>query len=323
MKTVRGTDINQAASLLRAGSLVAIPTETVYGLAANALNDDAVLNIYKAKNRPSFNPLILHVENWAEAKKYITAYPADAAILANHFWPGPLTLLLPKNKNVPDIVTSGSHFVALRAPNHPLTISLLKALDFPLAAPSANPSGFVSPTTASHVMEGLNGKIPYVLDGGSCSVGLESTIIGWDNEKHPVVYRLGGISTQAIENVLGKPLQHTPSVLENPETPGQLKSHYATHTPLYLGNLSDLMQQHQGKKIAVIQFSNTEKIAGVSFQFTLSPVASTDEAAKNFFKTMREADACGAEVILCELMPASGLGPAINDRLSRAQAMYK
>lgn len=323
MKTVRGTDINQAASLLRAGSLVAIPTETVYGLAANALNDDAVLNIYKAKNRPSFNPLILHVENWAEAKKYITAYPADAAILANHFWPGPLTLLLPKNKNVPDILTSGSHFVALRAPNHPLTISLLKALDFPLAAPSANPSGFVSPTTASHVMEGLNGKIPYVLDGGNCSVGLESTIIGWDSEEHPVVYRLGGISTQAIESVLGKPLQHTPSALENPETPGQLKSHYATHTPLYVGNLSDLMQQHQGKKIAVIQFSNTEKIAGVSFQYALSPSASTDEAAKNLFKTMREADACGAEVILCELMPTSGLGPAINDRLSRAQAMYK
>ena len=302
---------------------MAIPTETVYGLAANALNEDAVLKIYKAKNRPSFNPLILHVQNWEEAKKYIASYPADAAILADHFWPGPLTLLLPKSNNVPDIVTSGSNLVALRVPNHPLTLSLLKALDFPLAAPSANPSGFVSPTTAAHVVEGLNGKIPYVLDGGSCAVGLESTIIGWDVKGRPVVYRLGGISTQAIETILGKELQHTSTVLENPETPGQLKSHYATHTPLYVGNLSNLMQEHQGKKMALIQFSNKEKIAGIPFQFTLSHAASTDEAAKNLFKTMREADACGAEVILCELMPASGLGPAINDRLSRAQAIYK
>ena len=148
-------------------------------------------------------------------------------------------------------------------------------------------------------------------------------MIGWDDEKNPVVYRLGGISTQAIEAVLGKQLQHTPSVLENPATPGQLKSHYATHTPLYVGNLSELKQEHQGKKMAVIQFSNTAKIDGISYQYALSAAASTDEAAKNLFKTMREADACGAEVILCELMPASGLGPAINDRLSRAQAMYK
>lgn len=323
MQTLCGTDINQAASLLKAGSLVAIPTETVYGLAANALNEDAVLNIYKAKNRPSFNPLILHIQSWEEAKKYIASYPADASILANHFWPGPLTLLLPKSKHVPDIVTSGSNLVALRVPNHPLTLTLLKTLDFPLAAPSANPSGFVSPTTASHVLEGLNGIIPYVLDGGNCAVGLESTIIGWNDEEEPVVYRLGGISSQAIETILGKQLHHTPSVLENPETPGQLKSHYATHTPLYVGNLSELMQVHQGKKMAVIQFANTKKIADVPFQYALSPASSTDEAAKNLFKIMREADACGAEVILCESMPTSGLGPAINDRLSRAQVIYK
>lgn len=323
MQTICGTDIKQAAAHLSAGSLVAVPTETVYGLAANALNVDAVLNIYKVKNRPSFNPLILHIQNWEDAKKYIASYPADAAILADHFWPGPLTLLLPKNKNVPDIVTSGSNLVALRVPNHPLTLSLLKTLDYPLAAPSANPSGFVSPTTAPHVMEGLNGKISYVLDGGSCEVGLESTIIGWDEEARPIVYRLGGISTQAIETVLGKQLKHASSVLENPNTPGQLKSHYATHTPLYVGNLSHLMEEHKGKKIAVIQFSNKEKKAGISYQFTLSHSASTDEAAKNLFKTMREADACGAEVILCESLPASGLGPAINDRLSRAQAIYK
>lgn len=323
MNTLCGTDTNVAASLLSQGELVAIPTETVYGLAANALNEEAVLEIFKTKERPIFNPLIVHVFDWDEAKKYVLDVPLEANVLAEHFWPGPLTLLLPKNNLIPDLVTAGSELVALRAPNHALTRLLLKQIDFPLAAPSANPSGEVSPTTAAHVLEGLNGKISYILSGGPCEVGLESTIVGWNNNGMPVIYRLGGISVEDIENVLGIKVEVSPSISDRPDTPGQLKSHYATQTPLYLGDITDLLAVHQGKQIAVIRFSDSSSLNGVAFQYVLSEHNSTEEAAKHLFETMRRADASGADVILCEPMPNVGLGPAINDRLKRAQFINK
>lgn len=323
MQTVCGTDIETAIAFLAKGEVVAIPTETVYGLAANALNADAVIKIYKAKNRPAFNPLIVHTHSWEQAQQYIKSAPSQATLLARHFWPGPLTLLLPRNDFIPDIVTAGSDKVAIRVPQHPLTLALLQKLDFPLAAPSANPSGYVSPTTALHVYEGLNGKIPYILDGGPCSVGLESTIVGWDDDDQPVVYRLGGISPGQLEEVLGQKVEVRKSVVELPATPGQLKSHYAPHTPLLMGKPEDYIPQYPGKKIAVITLGAQPLKTNVAYHFPLSTTGLLDEAAKNLFRILREADQCGADIIIAEEMPHEGLGPAINDRLKRAQFIYK
>jgi len=174
MQTITGTNIIKAKQFLNTGEVVAIPTETVYGLAANALDTAAVIKIFEVKNRPSFNPLIVHCDSWQAAQNYVEHIPVKANLLAENFTPGPLTFLLPKKNNIPDLVTAGSEKVAIRVPNHPLTLSLLQSLDFPLAAPSANPFGYISPTTAKHVWESLNGKIPYILDGGAAKVGLES-----------------------------------------------------------------------------------------------------------------------------------------------------
>jgi len=322
METKCGQDIDTAAALLQQGQLVAIPTETVYGLAANALDENAVLKIYKTKNRPAFNPLIVHVGNWEQAMQYTQQVPSDAVKLAQQCWPGPLTLLLPKNRLISDLVTAGSSKIAVRIPRHSLTLALLKHIPFPVAAPSANPSGYVSPTTALHVYEGLNGKIPYILDGGDCEVGLESTIVGWDNHERPVIYRLGGTSVEKIESILGKKVEVALNKAENPDTPGQLKSHYATHTPLLMGNIKEQIAQNSGKSIAVITLSKSA-YDGAAYHFLLSEIGDLDEAAKNLFKVLREADHCGASLILCETMPAIGLGTAINDRLKRAQVIYK
>ena len=177
MHTITGTDIEKAKQFLMNGELVAIPTETVYGLAANALNEEAVIKIFEVKNRPSFNPLIIHCDSWQTAQQYVQQVPEKAHLLAEKFTPGPLTFLLAKRNIIPDLVTAGSEKVAIRIPNHPLALALLQSLDFPLAAPSANPFGYISPTTAAHVFENLNEKIPYILDGGSATIGLESTIM--------------------------------------------------------------------------------------------------------------------------------------------------
>lgn len=323
MHTETGVDIQKAATFLQEGNVVAIPTETVYGLAANALDADAVLKIYEVKQRPQFNPLIVHVSSWEQALQFVEQVPAEAELLAKTFWPGPVTLLLEKKNNVPDLVTAGSNRVAIRIPNHPLTLQLLQQLDFPVAAPSANPSGYVSPTTAQHVFQNLEGKIPYILDGGACTVGVESTIVGWNEQGETEVYRLGGVSVEAIEQVLGKAVQVKQSITENPDAPGQLKSHYATHTPLYLGHIPELIKQFEGKKLLLINFSETVEGIPLNQQLILSPNGTLEEAAKNLFGILREADLLQADVILAEKMPDEGLGRAINDRLSRAQFVMK
>lgn len=323
MKTETGADISTAASYLTKSELVAIPTETVYGLAANALNEDAVLKIYAAKNRPQFNPLIIHVASFEQAKQYIKDIPAEAEQLAAAFWPGPLTMLFNKQQNVPDLVTAGSKRVAIRVPNHPLTLQLLSQLEFPVAAPSANPSGYVSPTTAEHVYEGLQSKIPYILDGGACGVGVESTIIGWNENGETELYRLGGIAVEQIEAVIGKTIKHHKKVSDNPNTPGQLKSHYATHTPLYLGNIDELLPLFADKKIILINFNQYREEIKKEQQFVLSANGNANEAAKNLFRVLREADNMDADVILAELLPDEGLGRAVNDRLERAQHSMK
>lgn len=323
MNTEIGIDIKKAATLLTEGELVAIPTETVYGLGANALNEDAVLKIYAAKNRPQFNPLIMHVASFEQAKQFIKDIPDEAEQLAAAFCPGPLTMLFNKQQNVPDLVTAGSKRVAIRVPNHLLTLQLLSQIDFPIAAPSANPSGYVSPTTAQHVYEGLHDKIPYILDGGECGVGVESTIVGWNEDGEIELYRLGGIAVEQIEIVTGKKITHHKKITDNPSAPGQLKSHYATHTPLYLGNIDTLLPQFVGKKTIIINFKQHHPSLPGDQQLILSATGSMEEAAKNLFRVLREMDNMNADVILAELLPDEGLGKAVNDRLERAQHSMK
>lgn len=315
-----GKDIDLARSFLEKGELVGIPTETVYGLAGNALDAEAVALIFETKNRPGFDPLILHTSSLERVEDFVTSFPQPLKILAEHFWPGPLTLLLPRTPIVPDLVTSGLDRVAVRVPKHALTLNLLEVLPFPLAAPSANPFGYISPTKASHVEKQLGAKIPYILDGGFCAVGLESTIVGMEGEQ-PVVYRLGGLEISEIEKLVG-PVKVKDHSSSNPAAPGQLDSHYAPRTPFVLGNLSQLIEEKRAKGVdfAVLSFSANFSDLGKERQIALSPDRNLHEAAKNLFAAMRTLDESPVAVILAELMPEVGLGKAINDRLRRAAA---
>jgi len=313
-----GKDIFKAKALLEQGELVAIPTETVYGLAGNALDSNAVLKIFKVKDRPQFDPLIVHVANLQHAKKLVEYFPEKAEKLATKFWPGPLTILLKKKSIIPDLVTSGMDTVGIRNPDHSLTQSLLQALSFPLAAPSANPFGYVSPTRPEHVNEQLGHKINYILDGGECRVGIESTIVGFENDI-PTVFRLGGLTLEEIEKVIGKvALQINSS--SNPKAPGQLKSHYAPRKKVAWGVLSELITQHPNSKVGILAFRN--KAAGIdqSNQIALSKAGNLEEAAQHLFASLRELDKKDVEIILAEALPDIGLGKAINDRLRRAAA---
>ena len=321
MQTQIGTDIFQAIDYLKRGDIVSIPTETVYGLAGNALDEEAVLKIYEAKQRPRFNPLIIHVASFDRFSLYAKEIPDNCRKLAERFSPGPLTFLLPKQDIIPDLVTAGSENVAIRIPAHPVTLMLLEELDFPLAAPSANLFGYVSPVTVQHVYDGLQGRIPYILDGGPCSLGLESTIIGFEGEDI-ILYRHGAIPLESIEALTGKPVRQATSAVQV-NTPGQLKSHYAPHIPLWVGDVDSLMQVHHGKKIAIISFSKRYIYPEPAFQFILSETADFHEAARNLFRVIRQIDKLDADIILAERFPESGLGRAINDRLQRAQVVFK
>ncbi len=315
-----GINIDKVIELLNANEVVAIPTETVYGLAANALNTDAVAKIFEAKKRPYFNPLIIHLPNIEAINQY--AYIDETSLaLTKHFMPGPFTLLLPKKDIVPDLVTAGSHKVAIRIPNHSLTQQLLQQIDFPLAAPSANVFGYVSPVTAKHVWQGLQGKIPYILDGGHCNVGLESTIVEVDGD-NIILHRAGGLAIEAIESITDKKVIQ-PIHKNTPQTSGQLKSHYATSTPLVQGNVANLIQQYTSKKTAIISFNKVYDNVDEQHQFVLSVNSSLNEAAQNLFTTMRVLDEMDYDIILAEIFPNEGLGIAINDRLKRAQASEK
>ncbi len=313
-----GTDIDLAKTLLDEGKLVAIPTETVYGLAGNALNGEAALSIFKTKNRPSFDPLIIHIGSVDQLSKWVTALPEKAKKLAENFWPGPLTLLLPKSSLIPDIVTSGLKEVAIRIPDHPLTRALLNQLDFPLAAPSANPFGYISPTTAAHVNEQLGDKIAYILDGGACTVGVESTIIGFPDDV-PTLYRKGGLPLEEIEKIIGK-VETLPHSSSNPKAPGMLKSHYAPGKPFYLATREKMLKADRNKT-AFLLFGNPLDDLLPEKQLLLSPERNLQEAARNLFSYLRKLDATpDTTEIYAELVPDEGLGRAINDRLRRAAA---
>ncbi len=311
-----GKDIAKARALLERGLVVAIPTETVYGLAANAIDEDAVIRIFEIKRRPRFDPLIVHGASREQLSNYVAAFPEWAVTLADRFWPGPLTLVLPKRETIPDIVTSGLDSVAIRIPNHEMTLDLLSQLDFPLAAPSANPFGYVSPTSAHHVFDQLGGEIPYILDGGECAVGVESTIVT-EQEGELVVLRLGGVAIEEIESLVG-PVRLQIQASSNPLAPGSLQSHYAPRTPLTLGPID--VSQYDLERIGVITFHT--QIAGVParHQIVLSPEGDLRTAAKHLFGGIRYLDSLGLPLILAEELPEIGLGRAINDRLRRAAA---
>lgn len=313
-----GTDLTTAKQLLERGEVVGIPTETVYGLAANALEPDAVVKIFGVKNRPSFDPLIVHTDSLEKVASFVEDIPAHARLLAERFWPGPLTLLLPKKPLIPDLVTSGLDTVAVRVPNHPLTLELLRALSFPLAAPSANPFGYISPTTARHVADQLGDQVPYILDGGACRVGIESTIIGF-TETGPVVYRLGGMALEQIEAVTG-PLSVRDHSTSNPKAPGMLSSHYAPRKPFVLKPVEELLARYAPERIGALAFQHISPLIPSENQQFLSPAGDFAEAAKNLFAAMRQLDALDIDVIAAELLPEQGLGRAVNDRLRRAAA---
>lgn len=319
MHTVTGTDIDEAARLLSLGETVAIPTETVYGLAANALSEAAVLKIFKTKQRPEFDPLIVHVPSVEAVSLYADEFPEQAQLLAEKFWPGPLTLILKKKSVIPDLVTSGLDTVGIRIPRHELTLKLLRSVDFPLAAPSANPFGYVSPVTAAHVADQFNGKIPYILDGGKCDVGIESTIVGF-SEGECVVYRLGGLSVEQLREAVGE-VRLFLNVSSNPRAPGMMKSHYAPHIPVRFGRAEELLKEYPENKCAVLclkrDFPDASNIHTV---IETSPKGNLDEAASNLFSALRSLEHSGADLIIADQFPEKGLGIAINDRLRRAMA---
>jgi L-threonylcarbamoyladenylate synthase len=314
MNSKIGNNVELATQLLISGGLVAIPTETVYALAANALNEDAVLSIFKAKKRPLFDPLILHVPSIKAALNYCEELPNKAIEIANQFSPGPITFLLPRKNNVPDLITSGLPKVAIRIPDHPLTLQLLQQLNFPLAAPSANPFGYISPTSAMHVHQQLGDVVDYILDGGDCKVGIESTIIEFEQNKI-IVHRLGGLSIEQLEFFGEVELRLNQSA--NPSAPGKLKSHYAPRKQLIIGDIDELIKKHSNKKTAILSFQKSY----AENNLVLSPSGDLTEASKNLFSFLRKLDEGNADLILTEKLPDTFLGKAINDRLKRASAI--
>jgi L-threonylcarbamoyladenylate synthase len=297
-----------AAACLAAGGLVAFPTETVYGLGADAGNGEAVARLYAAKGRPRFNPLIAHIGS-LEAARRLGRFDATAEMLAAAFWPGPLTLVLPKRPDagVADLALAGLDSVAVRVPAHPVARALLAAFDGPVVAPSANRSGHVSPTDATHVLADLRGRIDMVLDGGPCPVGLESTIVACLDT--PTLLRPGGLPREAIEHVLGRALTVAKSDDETPLAPGMLASHYAPKARLRL----DAATAEPGE--ALLGFGPAPPAT-----LNLSPRGDLIEAAANLFSHLRALDASGAKRIAVMKVPHEGLGEAINDRLKRAAA---
>lgn len=308
--------IAEAARLLRGGGLVAFPTETVYGLGADAANGEAVARLYAAKGRPAFNPLIAHVAE-AAAARTLARFNAAATRLADTFWPGPLTLVLPKKPGCPvaELATAGLDTIALRVPAHPVAQGLLRAFDGPIVAPSANRSGHVSATTAAHVHADLDGRIDLIVDGGPAKVGLESTIVACLGDT-PALLRPGAVAREAIERALGLSLALARAVGEAPIAPGQLASHYAPAAPLRLEATTVRPEE------ALLAFGlplpsgaeNSVKTLNLSARGNLI------EAATNLFSHLRALDASGAEIIAVMPIPADGFGEAINDRLHRAAA---
>ncbi|MGH7493242.1 MAG: L-threonylcarbamoyladenylate synthase [bacterium] len=306
--------IQFAAEIIRSGKLVAFPTETVYGLAADALNAPACAKIFAVKNRPYFDPLIVHVADLSWLEKLCAQLQAQARRLAEEFWPGPLTLVVPKTDLVPELVTAGLPNVALRMPDHPVALALIRAAQKPLAAPSANPFGYLSPTTAQHVAEQLGDRIDMILDGGPCAVGVESTILDLSGE-NPRLLRPGGLALETLEQAIGKIEALRPDP-QRPLAPGQLPSHYAPRTPVEF--LTSDFRFPNDRKVGLLAFQSPAEHLPFEKTEILSPHGDLQEAAANLFLCLHRLDRAGLDVIYAEAVPETGLGRAIMDRLRKA-----
>jgi len=312
-------NIAKAAEEIRRGNIVAFPTETVYGLGADGLNPIAVSKIFEAKNRPSFNPLIIHLCEHSQIHD-VCSYTDDRIDrLTEKFWPGPLTIVLPKKDIIPDIVTAGHETVAVRMPDHPVALELISRSGSPIAAPSANTFGFLSPTSAIHVNKQLEGKVDIILDGGESYVGVESTIIELIDNQFKLL-RPGGLAKEDIESITGSIIKGE-TVVENPNAPGQLLHHYAPNVPIKFIDECHL-EDFAGKKIGGLFFKERTQSETFSTVRILSSSGELHEAASNLFKFLHELEQEGLDIILAEKINGTGLGIAIMDRLRKAVNRY-
>ena len=310
-------NIDKEITLLNQENIIAIPTETVYGLAGNIFSEIALKKIFELKNRPFNNPLIVHVKSIDQIQKIASEIPEIAFKLAEKFWPGPLTLVLKKQPHISDLVTANKDTVAIRMPNHKRTLELLQKLDFPLAAPSANPFGSISPTCSKHVLDYFNDKLELILEGGNCEEGIESTIIGFE-ENQVVLYRHGSITIDEIEKVVGKITDNSKNDID-PKAPGMFSRHYAPKTDTFLtNNVVELIKSFPNQKIGLLLFQNEIKNASIKYQEILSKSGDLSEAARNLYAAMHRLDEKNIDIIIAEIMPDSGLGRTMNDRLQRA-----
>nr|AIA18110.1 Telomere recombination [uncultured bacterium] len=322
MAYIRMTSIEHAVSLLKNGKLVAIPTETVYGLGADAKNPMAIQKIYAAKGRPATNPLIIHIPNIDAINDFAIEVPIEAFKLAKAFWPGPLTLILKRHPEVPLIVTAGQETIALRIPNHPLTLQLLEKFKGGIAAPSANRYGRISPTTAEHVQKELGEAVDYILDGGPCNIGIESTIVSLIDAE-PIILRQGHISASALTSVLGKTVLVGQKYTRNIEVPGMSASHYAPEKPLYLLTKEQLLEKalelsKHSHSFSVLAFTEKPTIDNLLVTFWICAPRDPISYAKDFYLSLHRLDECEGECILVEPPPDSEQWAAIQERLARA-----
>jgi L-threonylcarbamoyladenylate synthase len=306
----------QAAEIIKRGGIVAFPTETVYGLGADVFSPLGVARIFEVKKRPSFDPLIVHISKHPDVEKMAKEVPSNAQRLMDRFWPGPLSVVLLKREEVPDIVTAGLPTVALRMPKHPMALSLLGLAGNPIAAPSANPFGYLSPTTAEAVHEQLGDQIDFILDGGPCAVGVESTVVSFV-ERKPRLLRLGGVVLEEIESIIG-PIDVRPIEEKSPSAPGMLPRHYAPRTSMILNGSMKNLDSYRNQKIGLLAFREPEESLRFHHIEVLSKRGDLREAAANLFAAIRRLDTLNLDLIVAEPIPEIGLGRTIMDRLRRA-----
>lgn len=315
--SIISTNIQKAITILSNDELVAIPTETVYGLAGNIFSEKAIKSIFETKKRPLFNPLIVHIPSVDVLDNIVSEVPEKAKLLAETFWPGSMTLVLKKNPAIPDVITAGKDTVAVRVPNHPTTLQLLKQLDFPLAAPSANPFNNISPTKPEHVERYFKNDIKMVLDGGTCKNGIESTIIGFENDE-PIIYRLGALALEDIEAVVGKVTIKNKKE-QSPDAPGMLQKHYSPLTKTILtDNILSIVQKYPTQKIGVLSLQDVYQSDEIKSNIVLSSKGDLQEATSKLYDALHQLDHQNLDIIIVEKMPDVGLGKSMNDRLQRA-----
>jgi L-threonylcarbamoyladenylate synthase len=298
--------------------LVAFPTETVYGLGANVFDAQAVAQVFRVKRRPRIDPLIVHVADIAQEESLVQEFPLAAQKLAENFWPGPLTLVIPKNDDIPEIVTAGLPTVALRMPDNQLALALIRESGVPIAAPSANPFGYISPTTAEHVREQLGEEVDIFLDGGTCRVGVESTIVSFLGEQ-PKILRPGGIPAEEIKRIIG-PIAQQELSQERPLSPGQFPRHYSPRTPLVLLNPDE--EAPIDGRAGLLSFGPPPQNSPYVAIEVLSKLCNLDEAATSLYTALRRLDAKNLDLIVAHLVPDKDLGTAINDRLRKASGQW-